>query len=137
MNQKRFLIFAIILPLFGQEVDSLSKRIPQEAMKKALMFPGGGQFYNGETIKGALLVGIAIGSAYFYADNAKKYNNYSGTDSAIKQDYLEQRNKYGWWIGFVYIYGLLDAIVEAHLHPFKEVMNEDLEQPKKEGNQEK
>ena len=35
------------------------------------------------------------------------------------------------------LYGLLDAIVEAHLHPFKEVMNEDLEQPKKEGNQEK
>lgn len=106
-------------------------------MKRALMFPGGGQFYNGETIKGALLVGITIGSAYFYADNANKYDNYSGTDSVIKQDYLEQRNKYGWWIGFVYIYGLLDAIVEAHLHPFKEVMNEDLEQPKKEGNQEK
>ena len=73
----------------------------------------------------------------FYADNANNYDNYSGTDSAIKQGYLEQRNKYGWWIGFVYIYGLLDAIVEAHLHPFKEVMNEDLEQPKKEGNQEK
>ena len=137
MNQKRFLIFAIILPLFGQEVDSLSRKTPQEAMKRALMFPGGGQFYNGETIKGALLVVITIGSAYFYADNANNYDNYSGTDSAIKQDYLEQRNKYGWWIGFVYIYGLLDAIVEAHLHPFKEVMNEDLEQPIKEGNQEK
>ena len=44
------------------------------------MFPGGGQFYNGETIKGALFVGLTIGSAYFYADNANKYNNYSGTD---------------------------------------------------------
>ena len=136
MNQKRFLIFAIILPLFGQEVDSLSRKTPQEAMKRALMFPGGGQFYNGETIKGALLVGITIGSAYFYADNANNYDNYSGTDSAIKQDYLEQRNKYGWWIGFVYIYGLLDAVVEAHLHPFKSVMNEDLEQPKQEIKQE-
>ena len=83
MKQKRFLIFAIILPLFGQEVDSLSKRTPQQAMKRALMFPGGGQFYNGETIKGALFVGLTIGSAYFYADNANKYNNYSGTDSSI------------------------------------------------------
>ena len=35
--------------------------------------------------------------------------------------------KYGWWVGFVYIYGLLDAIVEAHLHPFRDVMNEDIE----------
>jgi hypothetical protein len=60
---------------------------------------------------------------------ANKYNNYDGNDVTQKVTYLKQRNKYGWWIGFVYIYGLLDAIVEAHLHPFNDIMNEDLEKP--------
>ena len=40
--------------------------------------------------------------------------------------YLEKRNKYVWWIGFIYIYGLIDAIVDAHLHPFEDVMAEEL-----------
>ena len=61
---------------------------------------------------------------------SKKYSDYSGDDTLEKARYLKLRNKYGWWVGFVYIYGLLDAIVEAHLHPFNKVMSEDLEKTK-------
>jgi len=35
-------------------------------------------------------------------------------------------------MGFIYIYGLLDAVVDAHLEPFETVMEEDLEQPTEE-----
>ena len=28
----------------------------------------------------------------------------------------------------VYVYGLLDAVVDAHLSPFNEIMNENIEQ---------
>ena len=73
---------------------------------------------------------------FLYLDNANKYNSYNGIDMSEKANYLKLRNKYGWWVGFVYIYGLLDAIVEAHLHPFNEIMNEDLEKPKSEDNKE-
>ena len=97
-----------------------------------MLFPGGGQFYNEQPVKGMLLAGAAIGSAFLYVDNANRYSDYSGNEPSQKAEYLKLRNKYGWWLGLVYIYGLLDAIVEAHLHPFKAVMSEDLEQSKTE-----
>ena len=123
--------------IFSQTPDSTLQKSPSKAVRSALLLPGGGQFYNGQKFKGFLLMGGAVVSGFLYADYANKYHNYTGVDTFEKERYLKLRNKYGWWVGFVYIYGLLDAIVEAHLHPFKEVMNEDLEQPKKEGNQEK
>ena len=62
--------------------------------------------------------------------NADLYNNYDEQDNSKfnlpKYRYLEKRNKYVWWIGFVYIYGLIDAIVDAHLHQFDNIMNEDI-----------
>ena len=115
------------MPLLGQESDSTLLKSPSKAVSKALLFPGGGQFYNDQKIKGSVLLGAAVGAGFLYLDNANKYNSYNGIDVSEKANYLKLRNKYGWWVGFVYIYGLLDAIVEAHLHPFRDVMNEDIE----------
>ena len=115
------------MPLLGQESDSTLQKSPSKAVSKALLFPGGGQFYNDQKIKGIFLLGAAVGAGFLYLDNANKYNSYNGIDMSEKANYLKLRNKYGWWVGFVYIYGLLDAIVEAHLHPFRDVMNEDIE----------
>lgn len=115
------------MPLLGQESDSTLQKSPSKAVSKALLFPGGGQFYNDQKIKGSVLLGAAVGAGFLYLDNANKYNSYNGINMSEKANYLKLRNKYGWWVGFVYIYGLLDAIVEAHLHPFRDVMNEDIE----------
>ena len=119
--------FLMLMPLLGQESDSTLQKSPSKAVSKALLFPGGGQFYNDQKIKGSVLLGAAVGAGFLYLDNANKYNSYNGIDMSEKANYLKLRNKYGWWVGFVYIYGLLDAIVEAHLHPFRDVMNEDIE----------
>ncbi len=119
--------FLMLMPLLGQESDSTLQKSPSKAVSKALLFPGGGQFYNDQKIKGIVLLGAAVSAGFLYLDNANKYNSYNGIDMSEKANYLKLRNKYGWWVGFVYIYGLLDAIVEAHLHPFRDVMNEDIE----------
>ena len=132
MSRSFFMVILTVIPLMGQTPDSTSQKSPVQAVKRALLFPGGGQFYNGQNVKGILLVGAALGAGFLYISNANEYMNYGGSNALEKAKYLKLRNKYGWWIGFVYIYGLLDAIVEAHLHPFKEVMAEDLEQPKSE-----
>ena len=132
MSRSFFMVILTVIPLMGQTPDSTSQKSPVQAVKRALLFPGGGQFYNGQNVKGILLVGAALGAGFLYISNANEYMNYGGSNMSEKAKYLKLRNKYGWWIGFVYIYGLLDAIVEAHLHPFKEVMAEDLEQPKSE-----
>jgi hypothetical protein len=119
--------FLTIIPLLGQKSDSTLQKLPSKAVSKALLFPGGGQFYNDQKIKGIFLLGASIGAGFLYFDHANKYKNYDGIDMSEKAKYLKLRNKYGWWVGFVYIYGLLDAIVEAHLHPFRDVMAEDIE----------
>ncbi|MBH50922.1 MAG: DUF5683 domain-containing protein [Candidatus Neomarinimicrobiota bacterium] len=119
-------LFSIIL-CQSQEVDSLSQKSPKIAALRSFMLPGGGQFYNGQPVKGSILASTGIASAYLYMDFSKKYSSSDGLSPTIKKDYLYQRNRYGWWVIIVYIYGLLDAVVEAHLHPFNKVMNEDLE----------
>jgi|TARA_B100000959_G_scaffold264621_1_gene305299 TM2 domain-containing membrane protein YozV len=127
----RLFLFSITLSSIilcqSQEVDSLSQKSPKIAALRSFMFPGGGQFYNGQPVKGSILASTGIASGYLYMDFSKKYSSSNGLSSKIKKDYLYQRNRYGWWVIIVYIYGLLDAVVEAHLHPFNKVMNEDLE----------
>ena len=128
----RLIIISLLMngTLFSQIADSTHQKSPSKAVRAALLLPGGGQFYNGQKLKGGLLISGALVFGFLYADHAKKYSDYSGGDTDEKARYLKLRNKYGWWVGFVYIYGLLDAIVEAHLHPFNKVMNEDLEKSK-------
>ena len=119
-------IFSLILGQ-DQDVDSLSQKSPKIAALRSFMFPGGGQFYNDQPIKGSILSSAGIASTYLYLDFSNKYRRSDNLDSSIKKDYLYKRNRYGWWVIIVYIYGLLDAVVEAHLHPFNKVMNENLE----------
>ena len=117
--------------IFSQynDVDTLQSKSPQTAAIRSFVFPGGGQYYNGQPIKGAVLSTLGVASAVLYMDFSEKYKNSEGVSQSDKKNFLHQRNRYGWWIIIVYIYGLLDAVVEAHLHPFNEVMNEDLEKP--------
>ena len=120
--------------IFSQynDVDTLQSKSPQTAAIRSFVFPGGGQYYNGQPIKGAVLSAFGVASAVLYMDFSEKYKNSEGVSQSDKKNFLHQRNRYGWWIIIVYIYGLLDAVVEAHLHPFNEVMNEDLEKPDQE-----
>jgi hypothetical protein len=129
--------FLTIMPLLGQEPDSTLQKSPSKAVSRALLFPGGGQFYNDQKIKGIFFLGAALGAGFLYLENANKYKSYDGIDMSEKAKYLKLRNKYGWWVGFVYIYGLLDAIVEAHLHPFADVMSEDIEKENSEEKEQK
>lgn len=120
--------------IFSQynDVDTLQSKSPQTAAIRSFVFPGGGQYYNGQPIKGAVLSTFGVASAVLYMDFSEKYKNSEGVSQSDKKNFLHQRNRYGWWVIIVYIYGLLDAVVEAHLHPFNEVMNEDLEKPDQE-----
>ena len=115
--------------IFSQynDVDTLQSKSPQTAAIRSFVFPGGGQYYNGQPIKGAVLSTLGVASAVLYMDFSEKYKNSEGVSQSDKKNFLHQRNRYGWWIIIVYIYGLLDAVVEAHLHPFNKVMNENLE----------
>lgn len=125
------LIVIVLLTGFGftQTTDSLSVKSPKKAAMYGAMFPGAGQAYNGKIIKGVIILSLEIAAIYQWSLNGDIYKNYeSGNYALSKHRYLEKRNKYAWWAVIVYVYGLLDAVVDAHLSPFNEVMNENIEQ---------
>jgi hypothetical protein len=109
---------------------STSIKSPKKAASSALVFPGGGQLYNGKIIKAGLILAGEVIAIINWHKNSQLYNSYDANNDAEyplpKHRYLEKRNKSVWWIGFIYIYGLIDAIVDAHLHPFEDVMAEEL-----------
>lgn len=115
---------------YGQEPDSLLlDHSPKKAALYALLFPGGGQVYNGRYGKAVMIVGLEVLASWRFSVNRNNFRNYNDGYPLPRHRYLEKRNKYAWWVGFIYIYGLLDAVVDAHLQSFDAVMSEDLEKP--------
>jgi len=96
--------------------DSLKTKSPSEAAMYGLFFPGGGQIYNEKYLKAGIIMGFEIYSLI-------KFNEYrldvkcDNVTSAISK-----RNKSAWWVFFLYFYGILDAVVDAHLMGQKTVM---------------
>ncbi|MDP6396454.1 MAG: DUF5683 domain-containing protein [Candidatus Marinimicrobia bacterium] len=106
-------IFLIPLQSSAQSDSTEVERSPKKAVLYSI-FPGGGQIYNGKYLKAILVMGAEIYYAYNFLVSRENYN--SGGSESDRQD----RNKYAWWIGFAYIYGLLDALVDSHLSTFDE-----------------
>ena len=115
-------LFFSVNVLNGEPVDTLKIKSPAEAAKYALIFPGGGQFYNENYLKGGILIGLEIYSLI-------KFNDYR---LDVKRDNISsaisKRNKSLWWSFFIYFYGFMDAIVESHLMPHETVMNTPVEE---------
>ena len=123
-----FAVF-IITNLFSQQkVDFRTEeeqlKDPKIALKRSLTIPGGGQLYNDQKVKGYALMAGEVLALWSFNDNRKKYNNYEDSDSNSKEHYLRERNRFAWIAIGLYFYGVLDAVVEAHLDNFDEVVKE-------------
>ena len=98
--------------------------------------PGAGQLYNGKLLKGSLVLALEAAAMYSWFENAEIYRDYDSIDKPLpKNRYLEKRNKYAWWVIFIYFYSMIDAMVDAHLSPFDQVMNTIIEDTKGESNE--
>jgi len=117
----------ITMPLNGSVMDSVRVKSPKTAFF-ASMIPGGGQIYNGKLIKGATVMGLEALAIKSWLENSKIYSDYDTGDYLLRKSrYLSKRNKYAWWVIFLYFYGMIDAIVDAHLSPFDDVMDANIE----------
>ena len=121
------LIILLIGLSYGQDL----KKERIKDTKKAFYFsliPGMGQAYNGKLFKSAIVIGLEISAYNAWLNNLDIYNNYDdGNYPLRKHRYLEKRNKYAWWIGIIYVYAMIDAVVDAHLHTFDHLMDSSLE----------
>lgn len=111
-------IFFIIVTLFMtskgvSQIDSTDYKNPKVAVTFAALCPSAGQIYNEKWLKAALLMGIDgywIYKSFHYQDLHLEDPN--------KQYYEDSRNKYIWYSVSGYIYGIVDAFVDAHLSGF-------------------
>ena len=97
---------------------------PKIAMKRSLIFPGAGQLYNNQKIKGSILIAGELFALWSFNENKKKYDNYDGSESHSRDYYLRKRNRFAWIAVGLYFYGMLDAVVEAHLDNFDKVVED-------------
>ena len=123
-----FAVF-IITNLFSQQkidfrTEEEQLKDPKIALKRSLTIPGAGQLYNDQKVKGYALMAGEVLALWSFNDNRKKYNNYEDSDSNSKDHYLRERNRFAWIAIGLYFYGVLDAVVEAHLDNFDEVVKE-------------
>ena len=117
----------ITIPLHGSVMDSVKVKSPKTAFF-ASFIPGGGQIYNGKLVKGVAVMGLEALAIKSWLENSKIYSDYdTGNYLLRKSRYLSKRNKYAWWVIFLYFYGMIDAIVDAHLSPFEDVMDANIE----------
>lgn len=133
-----FVIFFTSITLAQQKVDFRTPeeqaKNPKIALKKSLTFPGMGQIYNDQKIKGYSLIAAEIFSLWSFNENRKKYKNYSESDAKSQDYYLRERNRFAWMAIGLYFYGILDSVVEAHLDNFDEIVKQS-DPIKIEGNQ--
>jgi len=120
-------LFIVIFPIYGANSDSSNIKDPKIAFFSSI-FPGGGQIYNGKFLKGAAIIGLEVYAFDLWMKNSDIYSDYdNGNYPLNKSRYLQKRNKYAWWVIFLYFYGMIDALVDAHLSPFNDVMDEPIE----------
>ena len=106
MNNYKFLLSLLFSFIISQDtmIDSISVKNPSIAWKMSLL-PGMGQIYNEKYIKSTLFLS-SISYAYL------KKSEYS------LESKVARRNTYSWWIFGLYVWGILDAYVDAHLSTF-------------------
>ena len=97
---------------------------PNVALKKSLIFPGVGQLYNDQKIKGYTLIAAELFSLYSFNENRKKYKDYNESYDKSQDYYLRERNRFAWIAIGLYFYGILDSVVEAHLDDFDKIVKE-------------
>ena len=113
----------VILTAQVTKTDSTLIKNPKTAFYLSAV-PGGGQLYNGKLLKGSLVLALESFAIYSWLENARIYRDYDNVDKPLpKNRYLEKRNKYAWWVIFIYFYSMIDAMVDAHLSPFDQIMN--------------
>tara|TARA_A100001011_G_scaffold71517_1_gene73335 strand:+ start:156 stop:590 length:435 start_codon:yes stop_codon:yes gene_type:complete len=130
---KIFLSIVAMNIVLANEERSMENRDPKKAFYFSLI-PGMGQLYNGKLIKSAIIIGLEVSAYAAWKENSGKYNNYDNNNYQLKKHrYLEKRNKYAWWIGILYFYAMIDAVVDAHLNSFDTLMESPLNKEKKQG----
>ena len=128
---------AILQRMGSSEVEGATewerKKNPKVAMLCSALLPGLGQTYNGRRLK----VGLMVGFSYYYLSrtwlNWKSYERNlvirdaapPGSSAFRQADenaafYKEEARSFLWWSGAVWLVGILDSWIDAHIYDVRE-----------------
>ncbi len=109
------------------------KKNPGVAMLCSALLPGLGQTYNGRRLKVGLMVGF---SYYYFSRSWLNWRSYEASimrrdtlppgGSAYLQEnqradfYKEEARTFLWWSGAVWLLGIIDSWIDAHLYDVRE-----------------
>lgn len=82
-------------------------------MALSAVMPGAGQIYNEKWLKAAMMMGSEAYTLY----KAREFHRMFDKDRSDKVS-LINRNKHLWYSAGIYVYAMLDALVDAHLSSF-------------------
>ncbi len=106
---------------------------PTTAMLLSALLPGAGQAYNESYWKIPVILGLSGYWGYEYIQNNNEYKKYknlysesliisppSGTSRLrlLRDFYKDQRDKFAWYVGILYVVNIVDAYVDASLFEF-------------------
>jgi len=91
---------------------------PLKVMVKSLLIPGWGQLDNNKKLKAAAF--FLVEGAMFYQINYHNKRYHKTHD----RDYLARRKDYTWLISLTHLYCVLDAVTDAYLYRFDDIMGE-------------
>jgi Family of unknown function (DUF5683) len=109
------------------------KKNPRVAMLCSALLPGLGQTYNGRRLKVGLMVGF---TSFYFGNTFLNWKRYEASiarrdtldpDSPAYQNenaradfWKEEARTYLWWSGAVWLIGILDSWIDAHLYDVRE-----------------
>ena len=99
----KFILIILFNYVFNQHtfIDSTNIKNPTLSWKLSII-PGLGQIYNGSIHK-TFFINSSLSFAYIEIKNRQT---------------IDKRNTMAWWLFAIYILGIIDAYVEAHLTTF-------------------
>jgi hypothetical protein len=105
------------------------KKSPRVAMFSSMLLPGLGQVYNGRRIKTIIMIGASgfyMSNIWLEHKNAQRRKKARDshppdtvewrTENLWYDFHKEQTKDFAWWSGAVWIIGVLDAYIDAHLY---------------------
>lgn len=95
------------------------KRNPGGALLRSAVLPGWGQFYNDRPLKGIVMGSIELGLlGWLIGEHIASERARSMNDEQAYERHSRRRLDLIWYTSAAWLFGMLDAYVDAYLYPF-------------------
>ena len=101
------------------DINSVVRKNPSTAILRSTILPGWGQFYNDEPFKGLLFGTVELGLlSWLIAEHVASEDARNSNDESAYQLHRQRRLDLIWYTSAVWLFGMLDAYVDAYLYSF-------------------